>query len=189
MSSAGGAASSRFIRGERAAVRQWLWSGCCGFIFCSDGTGWPTRRWRKRSTTAMRGRIYGIDLAVDAVPDETTILNFRHWLERHDLRPGSWGRKSARIWRSTVLLMRQGTHVDTTIIAEGSATKDKQKSRDPEMHQTRKGDAWHFSHETAYQYEISASVLVHTVKGTAANKADITQTAALMSRRGGRRLR
>src|ERR671921_2676096 len=91
---------------------------------------------------AMRG-FAGIDLAVETVPDETTILNFRHWLERHDLSRGLFEEVGAML-EERGLLMRQGTIVDATIIAAPSSTKNKQKARDPKMHQTRKGNQWHF---------------------------------------------
>jgi IS5 family transposase len=126
---------------------------------------------------ALRG-FAGIDLAVDAVPDETTILNFRHWLERHDLAKGLFEEVGAML-EERGLLMRQGTIVDATIIAAPSSTKNKQKARDPEMHQTRKGNQWHFGMKAHVGVDV-ASGLVHTVVGTAANEADITQTAALL---------
>jgi transposase, IS5 family len=72
-----------------------------------------------------------------------------------------------------------GTIVDATIIAAPPSTKNKQKSRDPEMHQTKKGNQWHFGMKAHIGVDV-ASGLVHTVKGTAANEADITQTAALL---------
>src|SRR3954452_14865688 len=72
-----------------------------------------------------------------------------------------------------------GTIVDATIIAAPSSTKNKQKARDPEMHQTRKGNQWHFGMKAHVGVDV-ASGLVHTVVGTAANEADITQTAALL---------
>jgi transposase, IS5 family len=75
--------------------------------------------------------------------------------------------------------LRQGTIVDATIIAAPSSTKNKQKSRDPEMHQTKKGNQWHFG-MTAHIGVDVASGLAHTVVGTAANEADITQTAKLL---------
>jgi IS5 family transposase len=85
---------------------------------------------------AMRG-FAGIDLAVEAVPDETTILNFRHWLERHDLSRSLFDEVSA-MRQERGLLMRQGRIVDATIIAAPSATQN--KAREPEMHQTKKGN-------------------------------------------------
>ena len=126
---------------------------------------------------ALRG-FAGIDLAVDAVPDETTILNFRHWLERHDLAKGLFDEVGAML-EERGLLMRQGTIVDATIIAAPSSTKNKEKSRDPEMHQTKKGNQWHFGMKAHIGVDV-ASGLVHTVVGTAANEADITQAAKLM---------
>jgi IS5 family transposase len=126
---------------------------------------------------AMRG-FAGIDLAVDTVPDETTILHFRHWLERHDLSRSLFDEVSALL-EERGLLMRQGTIVDATIIAAPSSTKNKEKSRDPEMHQTRKGNQWHFGMKAHIGVDV-ASGLVHTVTGTAANEADVTQTAALL---------
>src|SRR4029078_314226 len=73
----------------------------------------------------------------------------------------------------------RGTIVDATIIAAPSSTKNKQKRRDPEMHQTKKGNQWHFGMKAHIGVDV-ASGLVHTVVGTAANEADITQTAALL---------
>jgi transposase, IS5 family len=75
--------------------------------------------------------------------------------------------------------MRQGTIVDATIIAAPPSTKNKSKARDPEMHQTKKGNQWHFGMKAHIGVDV-ASGLVHTVVGTAANEADITQTAALL---------
>src|SRR4051812_8303437 len=113
---------------------------------------------------ALRG-FAGIDLAVDTVPDETTILNFRHWLERHDLSRSLFDEVSAML-KERGLLMRQGTIVDATIIAAPSSTKNKEKSRDPEMHQTKKGNQWHFGMKAHIGVDV-ASGLVHTVTGTA----------------------
>ena len=126
---------------------------------------------------AMRG-FAGIDLAVDTVPDETTILNFRHWLERHDLAKGLFDEVSAML-EERGLLLRQGTIVDATIIAAPSSTKNKEKARDPEMHQTKKGNQWHFGMKAHIGVDVASGV-AHTVTGTAANEADIAQTAALL---------
>ena len=82
---------------------------------------------------ALRG-FAGIDLSVvAAVPDATTVLNFRHWLERHDLTRALFDEVGAML-EERGLLMRQGTIVDATIIAAPPSTKNKQKARDPEMH-------------------------------------------------------
>jgi transposase, IS5 family len=145
------------------------------------------QQWYALADQAMEEALYdsqamrcfaGIDLAVETVPDETTILNFRHWLERHDLSRSLFDEVSAML-EERGLLMRQGTIVDATIIAAPSSTKNKEKARDPEMHQTRKGNQWHFGMKAHIGVDV-ASGLVHTVTGTAANEADITQTSALL---------
>jgi IS5 family transposase len=84
---------------------------------------------------ALRG-FAGIDLSVAAVPDATTVLNFRHWLESHDLTRALFDEVGAML-EERGLLMRQGTIVDATIIAAPPSTKNKKKSRDPEMHRKR----------------------------------------------------
>src|SRR6185436_13644665 len=91
---------------------------------------------------ALRG-FAGIDLAAVTVPDATTVMNFRHWLERHDLTKVLFDEVGATL-EERGLLMRQGTIVDATIIAAPPSTKNKSKARDPEMHQTKKGNEWHF---------------------------------------------
>ena len=126
---------------------------------------------------ALRG-FAGIALNRAPVPDATTILHFRHWLESHDLTKGLFEEVSV-ILEERGLLMRQGTIVDATIIAAPSSTKNKQQSRDPEMHQTKKGNQWYFGMKAHIGVDV-ASGLVHTVVGTAANEADITQTAKLL---------
>jgi transposase, IS5 family len=126
---------------------------------------------------ALRG-FAGIDLTVTAVPEATTILNFRHWLERHELSQALFAEVSAMLEKRG-LLMRQGTIVDATIIAAPSSTKNKQKARDPEMHQTKKGNQWHFGMKAHIGVDVASGV-VHTVVGTAANEADINQMAAVL---------
>ncbi len=126
---------------------------------------------------ALRG-FAGIDLTVAAVPDETTILNFRHWLEQHELSQAMFAEVSTML-EERGLLMRQGTIVDATIIAAAPSTKNKSKTRDPEMHQTRKGNQWHFGMKAHIGVDVASGV-VHTIVGTAANEADINQTAALL---------
>jgi IS5 family transposase len=126
---------------------------------------------------ALRG-FAGIDLAVEAVPDATTMLNFRHWLEQHDLTKVLFDEVGAML-AERGLLMRQGTIVDATIIAAPCSTKNQSKSRDPEMHQTRKGNQWYFGMKAHIGVDVASGV-VHTVVGTAANEADINQTASLL---------
>jgi IS5 family transposase len=127
---------------------------------------------------ALRG-FAGIDLVVEAaVPDATTMLNFRHWLEQHELTKVLFGEVGAML-EERGLLMRQGTIVDATIIAAPSSTKNKSKTRDPEMHQTKKGNQWHFGMKAHIGVDVASGV-VHTVVGTAANEADINQMAAVL---------
>jgi transposase, IS5 family len=126
---------------------------------------------------ALRG-FAGIELNRDPIPDATTLLHFRHWLERHDLTRLVFEEIGA-VLEERGLLMRQGTIVDATIIAAPPSTKNQQKSRDPEMHQTKKGNQWHFGMKAHIGVDVASGV-VHTVVGTAANAADINQMAALL---------
>jgi transposase, IS5 family len=131
---------------------------------------------------ALRG-FAGIELGRDPVPDATTVLHFRHWLERHGLTKALFDEVAALL-SARGLLMRQGTIVDAVlakagIIAAPSSTKNKEKARDPEMHQTKKGNQWYFGMKAHLGVD-AASGLVHTLTGSAANEADINQTAALL---------
>ena len=126
---------------------------------------------------ALRG-FAGIDLSVAAVPDATTVMNFRHWLEEHDLTRVLFEEVGAML-EERGLLMRQGTIVDATIIAAPPSTKNKKKARDPEMHQTKKGNQWHFGMKAHIGVDVASGV-VHSLVGTAANEADINQTASLL---------
>ena len=120
----------------------------------------------------------GIDLSVEAVPDATTLLKFRRLLEAHDLTRRIFAEVGALL-SERKLLMREGTIVDATIIAAPSSTKNARKERDPQMHQTKKGNQWYFGMKAHIGVD-AQSGLVHSVAGTAANVADITQTHALL---------
>ncbi len=126
---------------------------------------------------AMRG-FARIDLAADGVPDATTFLKFRRLLETNDLCKGLFTAINADL-TARGLMMRAGTLVDATLIAAPSSTKNKEKKRDPQMHQTRKGNQWYFGMK-AHIGADRDSKLVHTVVVTAANVADITKTAELL---------
>jgi IS5 family transposase len=126
---------------------------------------------------AMRG-FARIDLAADGVPDATTLLKFRRRLETHDLCKGLFTAINADL-TARGLMMRAGTLVDATLIAAPPSTKNKEKQRDPEMHQTRKGNQWYFGMK-AHIGADRDSKLVHTVVVTAANVSDITKTAELL---------
>jgi IS5 family transposase len=119
-----------------------------------------------------------IDLAAEGVPDATTLLKFRRLLETHDLCKGLFTAINADL-TARGLLLREGTLVDATLIAAPPSTKNKERQRDPEMHQTKKGNQWYFGMK-AHIGADRDSKLVHTVVVTAANVADITQTAELL---------
>src|SRR5258708_2675745 len=128
---------------------------------------------------ALRG-FAGIDLAEATVPEATTVLNFRHWLEEHDLSRVLFDEVGAML-EERGLLMRQGTipafaRTDATIIAAPPSTKNKSKARDPEMHQTKKVNQWHFGMKAHIGLDLHSGD-THTGTGTAANEADITQMA------------
>ncbi len=126
---------------------------------------------------AMRG-FARIDLVADGVPDATTLLKFRRLLETNDLCKGLFNAINADL-AARGLMMREGTLVDATLLAAPPSTKNKEKKRDPEMHQTRKGNQWYFGMK-AHIGADRDSKLVHTVVVTAANVADITKTAELL---------
>jgi IS5 family transposase len=122
-------------------------------------------------------RFARVELGDDVVPDETTILRFRHLLEKHELTQGIFAAVTSLL-EERRLLLRGGTIVDATIIAAPSSTKNATQTRDPEMKQTRKGQNWHFG----MKLHIGADKhgLVHTVTATDAAAADITQLAQLL---------
>lgn len=126
---------------------------------------------------ALRG-FARIDLSTEGVPDATTLLKFRRLLETHDLCKGLFESINADL-SARGLLLREGTLVDATLLAAPSSTKNQKKERDPEMHQTRKGNQWYFGMK-AHIGADRDSKLVHTVAFTAANVADVTQTAGLL---------
>ena len=122
-------------------------------------------------------RFTGLDGA-PRVPDETTILRFRHLLEKHELAPQVMAIINHGLARQG-LILKTGTVVDATIIAAPSSTKNQQGERDPEMHQTKKGNQWHFGMKAHIGVDADSG-LVHTVVGTAANINDVTQAGALL---------
>lgn len=124
-------------------------------------------------------RFVGIDLAVEAAPDATTVLKFRRLLEEHDLTASIFATINAHLAEQG-LMMRQGTIVDATIIAAPSSTKNQDGKRDPDMHQTKKGNNWHFGMKAHIGVDAETG-LTHTVVGTAAHVADVTQAQALLS--------
>jgi IS5 family transposase len=126
---------------------------------------------------ALRG-FARIDLAAEGVPDAPTLLKFRRRLETHDLCKGLFTAINADL-TARGLLLREGTLVAATLIAAPSSTKNKERKRDPEMHQTKKGNQWYFGMK-AHIGADRDSKLVHTMVVTAAHVADVTKTSELL---------
>jgi IS5 family transposase len=120
----------------------------------------------------------GIDLSRESVPDATTLLKFRRLLVDNALTVQMFETINAHLTEQG-LLMHKGTIVDATIIAAPSSTKNAQSQRDPDMHQTKKGNQWHFGMKAHIGVD-AQSGLVHSLMGTAANVNDVTQAGALL---------
>ncbi|WP_322995015.1 IS5 family transposase [Castellaniella sp.] len=139
------------------------------------------QQWFNLSDPAMEEALYDstsirnfakLSLTRGSIPDETTILNFRHLLEKHDIAADA-------LEAVNLLLADQGITVRKgTIIEAPSSTKNAAGARDPEMHQTKKGNQWHFGMKAHIGVDMTG--LVHTVVGTAANVHDVTQAHALL---------
>ncbi|ATE61955.1 IS5 family transposase [Thauera sinica] len=145
------------------------------------------QQWYALSDPAMKDALYeiesmrrfaGLDLSDDAMPDETTILKFRHLLEKHGLSA-----QMMNIINDTLeqrgLLLKGGTMVDATIIHAPPSTKNEDKKRDPQMHQTKKGNQWYFGMKVHVGADVNSG-LVHTVSVTPANASDISQLPHLV---------
>ena len=117
-------------------------------------------------------------LSLERIPDETTILNFRRLLEKHELAAGILAVINGYLG-DRGLSLRQGTIVDATLINAPSSTKNKDGKRDPEMHQAKKGNQYYFGMKAHIGVD-DESGLVHSVVGTAANVADVTQVDKLL---------
>jgi transposase, IS5 family len=122
-------------------------------------------------------RFARVELGDEVVPDESTILRFRHLLERHGLTQAIFDSITGLL-EERRLLLRSGTIVDATIIAAPSSTKNASATRDPEMKQTRKGKNWHFGMKLHIGTDKRG--IVHTVRATNAAVADITQLPDLL---------
>ena len=123
-------------------------------------------------------RFAGVDLGRAAAPDETTILNFRHLLERHDLC-GAMLEAVNHYLEDRGMRIGTGTIVDATIIHAPSSTKNATGTRDPEMHQTRKGNQWFFGMKAHIGVD-SKEGIVHSLCSTAASVADKHMLADLL---------
>jgi len=118
---------------------------------------------------AMR-RFVGIDLGREPAPDETTVCKFRHLLEEHDLGSSLFSHIACYL-EENGLKVAKGTIVDATIIDAPSSTKNKKGARDPDMHQTKKGNQWYFGMKAHIGVD-SRTKLIHSVAATAANVHD-----------------
>lgn len=120
----------------------------------------------------------GVSTDADIIPDETSILNFRRLLESHQLTERLLSEINAHLCERG-LLVGKGTIVDATIIDAPSSTKNAKKKRDPQMHQTRKGKQWYFGMKVHIGVDTDSG-LVHTLRGTAANVADVNVLGELL---------
>jgi IS5 family transposase len=144
------------------------------------------QHWYNLSDGPMEDALYEIAsmrlfarLSLDsALPDRTTIMNFRHLLEQHQLARQLF--KTINRWLAEAgVMMTQGTLVDATIIEAPSSTKNKEQQRDPEMHQTKKGNQWHFGMKAHIGVD-AKSGLTHSLVTTAANEHDLNQLGNLL---------
>lgn len=122
-------------------------------------------------------RFVGVELSEEAVPDETTILRFRRLLEEHQLTEQLFGLVRGLL-ESRGLLVKSGTIVDATILSAPSSTKNATATRDPEMHQTRKGKTWYFGMKVHVGTDKKG--LVHSLTTTHAAASDLGQLPALL---------
>ncbi len=145
------------------------------------------QNWFALSDPSMEEALYEItslrqfaqlSLTQGSIPEDTTIMNFRHLLEKHDLAKGILGVINGHLGERG-LSLRLGTIVDATIIHPPSSTKNREGKRDPQMHQTKKGNKYFFGMKAHIGVD-DESGLVHRVVGTAANVADVTQVDQLL---------
>ena len=145
------------------------------------------QQWFGLSDPAMEEALHDVSLYCEfarldpgsmRLPDETTILRFRHLLEDNNLSIQLLAAINATL-TAKGLMLKTGTVVDATLIAAPSSTKNSSGERDPEMHQTKKGNQWHFGMKAHIGVD-AESGLVHTVIGTAANVNDVTQGHGLL---------
>ena len=123
-------------------------------------------------------RFLQLDPSTQKVPDETTVLHFRHTLERHQLSEAIFARVRAQL-EARGLLVKSGTIVDATILAASNSTKNAAGRRDPEMTSTRKGNLWHFGMKAHIGVD-AKSGLVHSVRTTTASVQDVTVFTELL---------
>jgi len=146
------------------------------------------QQWFSLSDPAMEEAFFDVPLyrefaqldCCGRLPDESTILRFRHRLEKHKLAEGILATVNDLL-SSQGLLLRQGSAVDATLIAAPSSTKNKEGKRDPEMHSSKKGNQWYFGMKAHIGVDADSG-LVHTVRGTAGHVADVTESGSVLHR-------
>lgn len=145
------------------------------------------QQWYALSDPAMEDTLYeidsmrrfaGLELNEDRIPDETTILNFRRLLESYALTEKMFAQINADL-QERGLLVSKGTMVDATIIHAPSSTKNQSGKRDPEMHQTRKGNQWYFGMKIHAGADVDSGA-AHSITVTAAHEADISELPKLL---------
>ena len=144
------------------------------------------QQWFSLSDPAMEESFFDVPLyrefaqldVNERLPDESTILRFRHRLEKHKLADAILATVND-VLSSQGLLLRQDSAVDATLIASPSSTKNKDGKRDPEMHSSKKGNQWHFGMKAHIAVDADSG-LVHAVRGTAGHVADVTEGNALL---------
>ena len=178
------------------------WAEFCALIephYPKAGNGWPPvglerilrmyciANWFNLSDVACEDALYDvpvfrefcrIDLGRERVPDATTLMNFRHLLEAHHLGAALFA-KVGELLMANGMKLSGGTIVDATLIAAPPSTKNQDKSRDPEMHQTKKGNDWHFGMKLHIGAD-SKTGLVHRASVTAANVHDSHEVPNLL---------
>ncbi len=146
------------------------------------------QQWFGLSDPGMEDAIYdrnsfqkflNIDLMVDKVPDETTILNFRHLLEKYGLAKTLFAEINSYLEEKN-LLLKEGTVIDATLIAAPTSTKNKAKKRDPEMSSTKKNDQWYFGMKAHIGVQSKGKPLVHSLESSTAKDHDSTKTEELL---------
>ena len=154
-------------------------SACCAFIALQQwyNLSDPGAEEALYDSITMR-RFAGVSTDADIIVDETSILNFRRFLESHQLTERLLAEINAHL-SERGLLVGKGTIVDASIIDAPSSTKNAKKKRDAQMHQTRKGKQWYFGMKVHIGVDTDSG-LVHTVRGTAANVADVNVLGELL---------
>jgi len=143
------------------------------------------QHWYNMSDPAMEDALYEIHsmrkfagLSLERIPDEITILNFRHLLEKHKLGEKIF-KEIGKLLEENGLILKEGTAVDASIISAPSSTKNREGKRDPEMHQAKKGKQWHFGMKAHIGVDAETGV-VHSMTTTPANHHDITEVDKLL---------